>query len=111
MNEIIQKLRNIQDVITIITKLIVVGQYSEAQKLMPNLTQSLGQGIILMTTHESQSAIDATEERNYWIEQIERVSNAIESRDGFRILDVLYFEVMNKISEVILRIQNENGEL
>ena len=111
MNEIIQKLQSIQDVITIVTKLIIAGQYSEAQKSMPNLSQGLGYGIILMTTYESLSIQEATEERKYWIDQIQRVNEAIESKDGFRIIDVLYIEVINKINTFISKIQIENGGL
>ena len=105
MNEIIQKLQSIQDVITIITKLIVAGQNSEAQKLLPNLTQSLGQGILLMIVSDYIPNDLKQEERNYWIDQISRVNEAIEVNDGFRIIDVLYIETMNKLTDYITEIK------
>ena len=105
MNEIIQKLQSIQDVITTITKLIVAGQNSEAQKLLPNLTQSLGQGILLMIVSDYIPNDLKQEERNYWIDQISRVNEAIEVNDGFRIIDVLYIETMNKLTDYITEIK------
>ena len=105
MNEIIQKLQSIQDVITIITKLIIAGQNSEAQKLLPNLTQSLGQGILLMIVSDYIPNDLKQEERNYWIDQISRVNEAIEANDGFRIIDVLYIETMNKLTDYITEIK------
>ena len=105
MNEIIQKLQSIQDVITIITKLIVAGQNSEAQKLLPNLTQSLGQGILLMIVSDYIPNDLKQEERNYWIDQISRVNEAIEVNDGFRIIDVLYIETMDKLTDYITEVK------
>ena len=105
MNEIIQKLQSIQDVITIITKLIIAGQNSEAQKLLPNLTQSLGQGILLMFVSDYIPSDLKQQEHNYWIDQISRVNEAIETNDGFRIIDVLYIETMNKLTDYITEIK------
>ena len=111
MNDLIQKLQSIQDVITIITKFIVAGQYSEAQKLLPNLTQRLGQGILLMTTSQTMPELKKEEERNYWISQIQRLNETIESKDGFGLIDVLYIETMNKIDEFIFELNDKDGEV
>ncbi|MDD3138430.1 MAG: hypothetical protein PHX08_05600 [Lachnospiraceae bacterium] len=110
MNEIIQKIHKIQDVITIIVKLIIAGQYSEAKKTTPNLTMSLGQSILLITTSEYLSEEEKEQERNYWIEQIQRINDAIESNDGFRLIDILYIETMDKLSNYLIKF-NRDGEL
>ena len=111
MNEIIQKLQSTQDVITIITKLIIAGQYSEAQKYMPILTQNLGQGILMITISEFLTDDEKESERIYWIDQIQRVNMAMESGDGFRLIDVLYIETINKLNELMKEIKSKEGEI
>ena len=100
MTELEKKICKLQDMITIITQLLMGGKTAEPLHLLPTLSQ-LFKAVIgdMMLFYQEKGIENYVQEIEYWRQQVGRITIAIESDDYFRLIDVLYFETQENLEE------------
>lgn len=100
MNELKQNINKIQNMIVIITQLLMSGKTAEPIQLLPSLTQLFSETMPMMIRIYQEMGLEShLEEVEYWGSQLERITLAIEGDDYFRLIDVLYFETRENLEE------------
>ena len=100
MNELNNKINRLQDMITIITQLLMTGKTAEPIHMFPAFSQLFEEVLNEMIQVYQDKGIDNfTQEIEYWGGQVGRITDAIESEDFFRIIDVLYFETRENLEQ------------
>jgi len=100
MNELKIKINRLQDMITIITQLLMSGKTAEPIHMFPAFSQLFEAVLNEMIGIYQEKGLDHfTKEIEYWGEQVGRITDAIESEDYFRIIDVFYFETRENIEQ------------
>lgn len=100
MNEIKQNINKIQNMIVIITQLLMSGKTAEPIQLLPSLTQLISETMpMILDVYQELGLESHLEEVEYWGRQLERITLAIDGDDYFRLIDALYFETRENLEE------------
>ena len=98
MPELNKEIDVLVEIITQIEKLILTGKEVASKQLYPSLMNQIG--IVFPRIVQAYMLPEYSQvmtEYTYWINQLERIEQAILSEDKFLVLDILVYETKNNL--------------
>ncbi len=82
--------------------LAVMDDRRHLQTMIPDLVQLFGEIVTrILEVYDDPRMEEYAADKNFWINQVTRVTQALESEDIFKQADVLYFETKACIEEFV----------
>lgn len=98
MEELRAQIKEIEENIRQYRTLLLLSQNNLAAQYLPILVEGLEKVIPqIVVSYEREEFKEVRADQQYWVNQLQRVLDAIESGDSFLQIDVLYYEILENL--------------
>ena len=98
MEELRAQIKEIEENIRQYRTLLLLSQNNLAAQCLPILVEGLEKVIPqIVVSYEREEFKEVRADQQYWVNQLQRVLDAIESGDSFLQIDVLYYEILENL--------------